>query len=277
MIPSRDVLFLSPAEHILATVFATARAYLRRSSAYLIQLIRWPLGPVMTFATWRITYAVSGRAHVAGATAAGFLLVGVFGLIAWSSSIWASGYAIEWERHEGTSGALFLSPASRPAIVLGYGIGSLIWFLPAFGAIVLLGLLTGARLDVADPVALILAGISLVTASLSAGFFFSGLFILSRRGNLIANFLQMPIYLLAGFMVPRSRLPDWLHPLSNALPVSHAVDALRATALTGASLSSAGREIAVAFGVSAAYAIIGLLALRRVEHVAKRSGQLDLY
>ncbi len=277
MIRTRDTMFRSPAMHVVATILATARAYLRRSSAYLIELIRWPLGPVMTFATWRITYEVSGRGHVDGSTAAGFLLLGTFGLIAWSSSIWASGYAIEWERHEGTSGALFLSPASRAAVVTGYGIGSLIWFLPAFGAIVLLGLLTGARLDVTDPAALLLAGLSLVTASLAAGFFFSGLFILSRRGNLIANFLQMPIYLLAGFMVPRSRLPAWLHPLSNALPVSHAIDALRATALTGASISSAGWEIILAFLLSAVYAIIGFVALRRVEHVAKRSGQLDLY
>jgi ABC-2 type transport system permease protein len=272
-----ETIFLSPLEHALVTVRGTARAYLRRNSAYLIQLIRWPLGPTIAFATWRLTYAASGRAQVDGASAAGFLLVGMFGLITWSSAIWASGYAIEWERQEGTSAALFLSPASRAAVVAGYGLGSLIWYLPSFAAILLLGFLTGARLVVTDPLALGLAALSLVVASLAAGFFFSGLFILSRRGNLIANFLQGPIYLLGGFMVPRSRLPGILHPLSNAIPASHAVDALRATALSGASLSHAGPEIGLAFAVSAVYVLIGLIGLRRVERVAKRSGQLDLY
>ncbi len=277
MMTAREALFLPPAGHALATVLTATRAYLQRTSAYLIQLIRWPLGPVMTFATWRVTYAISGRSHVDGATAAGFLLVGMFGLIAWSSAIWASGYALEWERHEGTSGALFLSPASRTAVVAGYGLGSFIWFLPSFGVILLLGILSGARLDVADVPALVASVAALLTASLAAGFFFSGLFILSRRGNLIANFLQAPIYLLSGFMVPRDRLPAWLYPISNAIPVVHAVDALRATALAGATMSSAGGDILAAFGISTIVAVIGFFGLQRVERVAKRSGQLDLY
>src|SRR5947209_6147538 len=209
---ARDEMFLSPAGHALAVMQATVRAYLKRFSAYAIELIRWPLGPLLTFAGWRITYSVSGRTHVGGATAAGFLLVGLFGLITWTSTLWASGYAIQWERQEGTSPALFLSPASRAAVVAGYGIGSFVWFLPSFLCVLVLGILTGARLHVADPVALALSVLALFSASLAAGFFFAGLFVLSRNGNLIANFLQTPIFLLAGFLVPLSSLPASVRP-----------------------------------------------------------------
>lgn len=261
----------------LGVTLATARAYLQRMQAYLIQFIRWPLGPLFTFATWRITYGVSGRSQVDGATLSGFLIVGIFGVVLWSSSLWASGYALEWERGEGTSGSLLLTPASRASVVAGYGLGSLIWFLPSFAGIALLGWLSGARLHVSDGPALVLSIAMMVLASLAAGFFFSGLFILSRRGNLIANVLQAPIYLLSGMLIPLSLLPAWSRPLAEAIPATHAVGALRESALTGASLGQISPDLIWALGVSALWIAIGILGLRRVEHVAKRTGQLELY
>jgi ABC-2 type transport system permease protein len=274
---SPDVAFRSDPAAAVSVVLATARAYLQRMSAYLIQFIRWPLGPVFTFATWRVTYGASGRGLVDGATLSGFLLVGIFGMITWTSSIWASGYALEWERGEGTSGSLFLTPASRSAVVVGYGLGSFIWFLPSFGALLLLGRLTGAHLRVTDALALGLSVALLILASLSAGFFFSGIFILSRRGNLIANFLQAPIYLLTGMLVPLTLLPGWVRPFAGAVPATHALTALRASALSGATLGSVGWEILVGLLVSGIWTALGVTALRWVEHVAKRTGQLDLY
>ena len=277
MSTSSTVVFHGPAGHLWATVGATAHAYVKRSHAYVIDIVRTPIFPLLYFVTWRVAYAVAGRGHVDGANASGFLLVGMFGLITWSSTIWSSGYAIEHERHEGTVGALFLSPASRAAVVVGYGLGSLVWLLPSFLVTIAIGLATGARLHVADPLALAGAAAALLVASLATGFAFAGLFVLSRRGNLLANFLQLPIYLLAGFLVPRSRLPDWLHPLSDAIPASHAMDALRASSLGGATLHGITGQLVLAFGTAALYALVGWISLRRVEYVAKRAGQLDLY
>ena len=274
---ARDAMFLGSGAHLWAVVAATMRAYLKRFSAYAIELIRWPLGPLLTFASWLITYHVAGRSHVDGATAAGFLVVGIFGLITWTSTLWASGYALEFERHEGTSAALFLSPTSRGAVVAGYGLGSFVWFLPSFATLTLLGFVTGARLHVSDLMALLLSGLALFAASLAMGFFFSGLFILSRRGNLIANVLQAPIFLLCGFLVPLSSLPAWLRPLSDAIPATHAVIALRQSALAGATMRGIGGALLATFGLSLVYLVLGLYGLRRVERVAKRAGQLDLY
>lgn len=273
----RDAMFLGRGAHLWAVVAASMRAYLKRFSAYAIELIRWPLGPLLTFASWLITYHVAGRGHVDGASAAGFLVVGIFGLITWTSTLWASGYALEFERHEGTSAALFLSPASRGAVVAGYGLGSFVWFLPSFATLAFLGFVAGARLHVNDLAALLLSGLTLFAASLAMGFFFSGLFILSRRGNLITNVLQAPIFLLCGFLVPLSSLPAWLRPLSGAIPATHAVIALRQSALAGATLSGMRGELLMTVSLSAVYLIVGLYGLRRVEHVAKRAGQLDLY
>lgn len=269
--------FLGPIAHLWATVLATARAYVQRTSAYMIDVVRAPLHPLLFFITWRITYSISGRETVDGASASGYLLVGTFGLLIWQSTIWSSGYAIQSERSEGTIAALFLAPASRAAVVAGYGLGSLMRMLPSVVTILIVGVATGARLEVADPLALLGAVVVLLAASLATGFAFAGLFILSRRANVLANFLQLPIWVLSGLMVPRADLPALLHPLSNALPISHAIDALRASSLTGAGLGETAGSLLLGLALSTLYAAIGAVTLRRVEHAAKRSGQLDLY
>ncbi len=271
------VTYRNPGAGFVATLLATSRAYLQRSSAYLIALIRWPLGPLFTFATWRVTYHAAGNGSVEGATVSGFLLVGVFGLITWTSSIWASGYAVEYERGEGTSASLFLTPASRAAVVAGYGLGSFVWFLPSFAALAFLAIVTGARFDIGDPPAAIAATVSLFVASLAAGFAFSGLFILSRKANLIANVLQSPAYLLSGLLIPLSSLPAWLRPLSGAVPATQAVVALRRSVLLGASTRSIGADVLHSLAVSVVWFVVGLIGLRVVEYVAKHTGRLELF
>jgi ABC-2 type transport system permease protein len=272
-----SVTFRSGPAAVAGTTIATALAYLRRSSAYTIQVVRLPVGPLLLFATWRITYGMSGRHEVDGATLSGFLLVGIFGTIIWSSSLWSSGSALENERWEGTSGSLFLTPASRAAVVAGHGFGSVVWLLPSFLVILALTWLTGARFDVTDPLAVGAAVLALIVASLAAGFTFSGLFILSRRGNLIANVLQPSAYLLSGMLIPVSALPVWLRPLADGIPVTHALIALRATTLLGAGWGAGREDILSSLAASAVWYLVGLYGLRRVEGVAKRTGQLDLY
>jgi len=68
-----------------------------------------------------------------------------------------------------------------------------------------------------------------------------------------------------------------LHALSDIIPAGHAVDALRASSLSGATLHDILRPLSLAIGTVALCALIGWISLRRVEHVAKRSGALDLY
>jgi ABC-2 type transport system ATP-binding protein len=266
------VAFRGPFDHWWAVVTATAVAYGRRMSAYLIDIIRIPLYPLLTFAIWRIAYTISGQEQVDDAGVAGFLLVGMVGLITWNSTIWSSGYAIEYERAGGTAAALFLSPAWWRSSRLG----SLVRLAVALSRVVMLLALATGAVQIAEPGGAGGAG-AVVRASLATGFAFAGLFILSRRANLLANFLQAPIYLLAGFIVPRTSLPDWLQPLAALVPAGHAIDALRAATLRGADLADITTPLVLALATSAGYALAGIISLRRVEHAAKRSGQLDLY
>lgn len=268
---------LGPLRHWWATLTETLRAQVLIGTTYIITVIRRPFDGLIFFLTMWVTYEISGQETVASVSTAGFLVIGLIGVEAWGSTIWGSGFAIQHERNWGTIGALFLSPASRTAVIFGYGLSVFIWSIPSLAVLVTLGYVAGARFIITDPVAVAGALVAVFGGSLIVGFSLASLFVLSRRGGLLANALQYPIWLLAGFLVPRASLPAPLQALSNLIPAAHAVDALRQSTLTGASLATIWPTLAAALATSLAFLLLGVLGLRRVEYESRRKGTLELY
>jgi ABC-type multidrug transport system permease subunit len=100
--------------------------------------------------------------------------------------------------------------------------------------------------------------------------------VLTRRANMWANFLQSPIHLLSGMVVPVSDLPGSLSWFAAVFPMSAGMNALRDSLLSGATLGEITEPL-LRFSLSSlALLLIGTLLLRRVENVAKRGGQFDL-
>lgn len=258
-------------------VRSTSLTSFKRMTAYLINVIRIPVFPAGMFLTSYVAWNAAGVETIEGVNVSGFLLAGMIGLICWSSSVWWSGSAIENERYEGTIAALFLTPASRVAVVIGHGLGGLLYMVPSFAVIGLLGAFTGARLNIGSLGAVVISLVALIVSSLAMGFLLASFFILTRRANLMANIIQHPLYLVGGFMVPRDQLPSWLYWISEAMPIAHAVDAFRASVLASASLDDVSNSLLATLLTSSVFVLIGVLGIRKVEHVAKRAGQLDLF
>lgn len=272
-----SVAYASRPAQVWWTLLATAVMTFRRSSAYLINIVRIPLWPLGIYATSWFAYRAAGREAVAGVDVAGFLLVGMFGQVLATSAVWWCGSAIEEERFEGTIAALFLAPASRTAVVFGHGLGGTLFLVPSLVVVALLGVATGAELHVANWTAAGLAALSLLVASLALGYLLAAFFVLTRRANLMANVLQHPLYLLSGFIVARDALPGWLATASAAIPLAHAIDALRASTLAAASLGDTLPYLLGALVTSGVCLLLGLAGMWRMEHAAKRTGQLDLF
>lgn len=261
----------------IAVLLATAVAEIRRKRAYTIEIIRWPVFPAIYFILLLLTYRTSGQGSIAGLDVEGFLLVGTIAMVLWTSTIWAAGYAIEIERVEGTINSLFLTPASRAAVIFGYGLGSFVIFIvPTLVVVAILGWLTGATVNIQSLPAVLLSFGALALGSLALGHALAGGFVLTRRANLWANFLQTPIYLLSGMVVPVESLPDWLGWFAAVFPISAGMDALRQSLLAGATTGDIVEPL-LRFALSSLVLIaVGSLLLRRVENVAKRGGQFDL-
>lgn len=267
---------MSGIQDFVSVCLATARAAIKGTLAYTIEVVRWPLFPVLYFATLLLTYRAAGRATADGLSPEGFLLVGTFGMTLWSSAVWTGGYAIELERSQGTINSLFLTPASRSAVVLGHSLGALaIYVAPTAIIVSILAVLTGASFDIADPLAVALAFLTLIGGALALGYVLSGAFVLTRRANVFANFIQSPIYLLSGMVVPVDDLPRLLQWFSYVFPLSAGMSALRDTLLAGAGTVDIANDLARFLVMSAALLLVGNMLLRRVENVAKRGGKLD--
>lgn len=260
----------------LRVCLATARAQIDRTLAHTIEVVRWPLYPAIYYMILLITYRASGRESVAGVSPESFLLVGAFGMVLWTSAVWTGGYAIEWERSEGTILSLFLTPASRGAVVIGYELGSLaIFVLPTIAVVTVLGIVAGAEVNVAHPLAVIASGLVLLAGTVAIGYVLAGAFVLTRRANMIANFIQSPIYLLSGMVVPVEDLPRALQWFAYIFPISAGMTALRDTLLSGAGFGDIAEPLTRFAIVSAGLFVFGHWLLGRVEHVAKRGDQLD--
>jgi ABC-type multidrug transport system permease subunit len=59
------------------------------------------------------------------------------------------------------------------------------------------------------------------------------------------NLVMVPMWILSGVFFSSSRFPDAVQPLIRALPLTAAIDALRATMLRGAGLSEVLPELAL--------------------------------
>lgn len=257
-------------------LWATARVFVLRYAATPIMLVRAPLTPLLFLVTFTLVYQISGQSSVPRADVEGFLVVGMLGLLAWNSTIWGSGNALQAEIHSGTIAAVVVAPTRTTPVVLGHGVGSMVWDVPGLASCVAVGVLLGARFEIHDPLAVLVSLLAVYAGALCIGVGFAGLFIMSRQSNALSNFLQAPIWLLAGFFVPRTALPGWLHPVSDVIPLAHAVDALRATTLDGQSLSAVGGSLVATAGTSVAFLVAGIWSLRRVDMVVRRRGTLDL-
>jgi ABC-type multidrug transport system permease subunit len=206
----------------------------------------------------------------------GYLFVGAIGIVLWQSNLWASGYAIEQERFEGTINSLFLTPASRAAVVSGYALGSFFFtILPNIVIVGVLALLVHIHSNIQNPLAVIASVVGLGAATYALGFALAGVFVLSRRANLLANFLQSPIYLLSGMLVPISALPYSMRLVAAIFPLSSGMNALRQSLLAGAGLGDVAGDLTRMIVLSGVLMAIGLFMLRRVEHVAKSGAELD--
>ena len=113
---------------------------------------------------------------------------------------------------------------------------------------------------------------------------FSGFGILSaavvlvvKQGDPISWLFGGVSTLLAGVYYPIAVLPGWLTPLSHALPMTYALDAMRLAMLKGASLYEVRFDVLVLLGFAVVLTPLSFYAFRQALRRAKIEGSLIQY
>ena len=174
-----------------------------------------------------------------------FLIPGLLGMNLMGSAIWGMGFAIVDARRRKLMKRLIATPMPRHYYLLSFLFSRLIMlvievgFLLGFGVLVFKVPARGSMLDLA---------LLCVITSMSFGAL--GLLIASRVQTIEAasglmNLVMMPMWIVSGVFFSAQRFPDVIQPLIKALPLTAAIDALRANMLQGAGLAQVSGEIMV--------------------------------
>ena len=166
------------------------------------------------------------------------------------------------ERSTGTLERLLAMPMGKLDFLVGYALafGLVAAVQSVLAVAVSVGLL---GLDVAGPLWL-LTVVAVVDAVLGSAL---GLFVsaFARTEFQEVQFMPaivIPQLLLCGLLVPRELLPDFLHAVSDVLPLSYAVDAMQHLT-TSATTAEVWKDVAVVAGFAVAGLALGAATLRR--------------
>lgn len=146
----------------------------------------------------------------------------------WGNTLYSSGYAIEFEKWQGTLENVMAAPSKLLHVIAGRSISNALFGMTNMVAVLLIAAL-GFRipLGIADP---LLFAISLILTLLSVsalGLIFASSFVLSRSAQTLTNGLEVPLYIVSGSMFPIALLPFWVHPAAYVLGPTWGVDAIR--------------------------------------------------
>lgn len=146
----------------------------------------------------------------------------------WGNTLYGAGFALAFDRWNGTIEYVLGTPSRLVWIVAGRSAANAVLGLinaVAILAIAVLGF--GAPLGLVNPLGFFVA-LVLTLASLSAlGVVFCSSFLLTRSAQVMTNGLEMPIYVITGSMFPIALLPFWTSPFSLALGPTWGIDAMR--------------------------------------------------
>lgn len=166
------------------------------------------------------------------------------------------------ERSSGTLERLLVLPMGKLDLLIGYALafGLLAAIQSALAVVVSVGLL---GMDLVGPVWL-LTVVAVADAVLGAtlGLFLSAFASTEFQAVQFMPAVVVPQMLLCGLLVPRDRLPGVLEAVSDVLPLSYAVDAMKHLAVSD-STAEVWRDAGVIAGFVAAALVLGAATLRR--------------
>jgi ABC-type polysaccharide/polyol phosphate export permease len=197
----------------------------------------------------------------------------VYGI--WSSTLFGSGGAIQWQRWQGTLELIVSAPTAFILVMLPLTLAT-----SAIGAYSLTATLIWGRLAFGVPFTIehplaFAAAIPVTILGLGLlGLVFASTFVLYRHANSLSNMLEWPVLLVTGLLLPVSQLRGWTHPIAWTLAPYWGINAIRSAAL-GIGWS-AWVNIGITLGLAAVYLVLGALCLRYFEVAARKNATLSL-
>lgn len=177
-----------------------------------------------------------------------FILPGQLGFSLLSTGVFGTAFVFFSLRQNLVIKRFFATPVNRSSIVLGEGIARIGFALLGALFIILIGhfffkfTLINGSITVLNMLLLSTLGVIIF---MGFGFVVSGLAKSESTIPPISNIITLPQFLLSGTFFSIDAFPDWLQPISRALPLTYLNDALRKVAFEGAGLWDVKQQIMI--------------------------------
>jgi ABC-2 type transport system permease protein len=181
------------------------------------------------------------------------------------------------EKEAGTLPSILVTPANRFSLFVGRAMFQVVNSI-ATVAIALLYAAVLFGVDFSHANFLTLGVVIVVTAFASVGFglMLSSLGFYLRTSMVVANIFLFIGLLFCGVNFPVTFLPEFLQPISYAIPLTYATDAARA-AVSGAGLDAVAGNIGAMLAVMAVAIFVGYLMMLGFEYLARKKGTLEMF
>ena len=206
----------------------------------------------------------------------------VYGI--WSSTLFGSGGAIQWQRWQGTLELLVSAPTPFVCVLLPLTLATSAIGIYSLTATLFWGrVVFGIPFSIEQPFAFVVAVPATILGLGLLGLLFATTFVLYRHANALSNMLEWPVLLVTGMLVPLSLLPGWSHPIAWALAPTWGVQAIRLARWDDAPSETycrsgrrPGRTSAMTLALGALYLALGMLFLGYFERAARKQATLSL-
>jgi ABC-2 type transport system permease protein len=172
---------------------------------------------------------------------------------------------------------MLLTPTRLPVVLLSSALWSYLFATVSVMVYLLAGTMLGMRLGSANiPFALLSLAVSIVSFN-ALGLFSAALIIMIKRGDPLGWAIRFSSVMLVGVFYPLDVLPGWLRTLAQALPLTHALELMRRSLLSGEGWAELHGELLTLSALAAVLLPLGLLACALAVRVARTDGSLSHY
>lgn len=192
-----------------------------------------------------------------------FVAPGIMGMVVMMSLMTGLPHAISFEREMGTLDGMLAAPVHRMSILGGKVIaqttrGMMQGIIVLALSIILFGVV------VQGSIALILGILLLSVFSLvGLGILITSFTSTEETATMIMMTLTFPMMFLSGVFFPISQMPQFMQVISQFLPLTYAISALRQVVVLGVGVSAISKEIVILFGFGIVLLSVALVAFER--------------
>jgi len=185
--------------------------------------------------------------------------------------------AIRINQTIGTLEAMLATPTSPAVIVVGMAFYRFTWSWLRVAVYIASGVLLGAEFSNVDLLAALATTVLSMLAFGAIGILGAAVVLILKAWNPITALFSGISFLVGGVLYPVSTLPAWVQWISNLLPITHALEAMRGALLLGKGISELTHPLLVLAGFTIAVLPVALWAFRRSLHYTRVEGSLAHY